>query len=171
MLSGAVVNLSSPVAPSCRVPGGEIPPRPPRWALRTPTAQPRGRPQGPACVHRACPAGPPFPHGPSSTPCWRVGWARPAVPPPLCSLVLPALRRVVQATSTGVSASGSSHTRYMWSLKPKRGMAHGEVGGGGRLRSLTLQVTNLSEPEFLVLCGKACEPGVGMAATRDTWGV
>ena len=22
-----------------------------------------------------------------------------------------------------------------------------------------LQVTNLSEPEFLVLCGKACEPG------------
>lgn len=118
-LSDAVMSLASPISPNCRVPGGEIPPRPPRWALRTPTAQPVGALRAPP-VCTALPSQP-------STPLWaqlhsvlESRPARPAAPPPQCSLVLPALGCVVRATSTGVSPSGSSRAQHMGSLKPKR---------------------------------------------------
>ena len=81
-LSDAVMSLPSPISPSCRVPGGDIPPRPPRWALRTPTAQPWA-PSGPCRCALLCPAGPPLPRGPSSTLCWRA--ARQGQPQPLLS--------------------------------------------------------------------------------------
>lgn len=77
-LPDAVMSLSSPISPSCRVPGGtlqlgEIPLRPPRWALRTPTARPWA-PSGPCWCALFCPASPPLPGGPSSTLCWRAAW-------------------------------------------------------------------------------------------------
>ena len=135
-MSDAVTNLSSsPLAQLQHRRRYEIPPRPLRWALETPTARPPvGILRAPATLSLAqqpLPArtlllsswSPVALRGPAPAASWRAAQARLAALP---SLVLPRascpplLRRaVVRATSTVVSPSRSLCARHVGSLKPE----------------------------------------------------